>query len=196
MKGLESYSEQEAQTFVLKLLRAFGEDSTRQGLVETPKRVVDSLRFLCSGYEQDPGAVLKVFDDGAESYDEMVFQCNIPFYSLCEHHMLPIFGQVHIGYIPNGKIVGLSKLARVVDVLARRLQVQERLTTQIADVLYSELRAQGVGVVVHARHLCMEMRGIQKPGTVTATSALRGTFKSEPEVRFEFLGMVPRLDTV
>lgn len=181
---------------VTTMLHELGENPARQGLVETPDRVAKAFRFLCSGYEQDPKDVLKVFNDGAESYDEMVFQGHIPFYSLCEHHMLPIFGHVHIGYIPNGKIVGLSKLARVVDIFSRRLQVQERLTTQIADLLYSTLNPAGVGVVVHARHFCMEMRGVQKPGTVTATSALKGTFKSETEVRFEFLGMVPRLDTV
>lgn len=178
------------------LLSGLGENSTRQGLRETPERVAKALEFLCSGYDQDPSQVLKVFDDGGEGYDEMVFQGHIPFYSLCEHHMLPIFGQVHIGYIPNGKIVGLSKLARVVDVYARRLQVQERLTTQIADLLFKVLKPAGVGVVVHARHFCMEMRGVQKPGTVTATNALRGTFKTESEVRFEFLGMVPQLKTV
>lgn len=167
-----------------------GEDPARPGLSETPDRYVRALEFWTSGYQAHDVSVLKCFEDGAEGFDEMVFQRDIPFYSLCEHHMTPFFGVVHIAYIPQGKIVGLSKLARLVDIFARRLQVQERLCCQIADTLVKGLAAKGVGVVIQARHLCMESRGVQKSGTVTVTTALRGVFKLEPEARAEFMALV------
>lgn len=167
-----------------------GENPSRQGLRETPERYVRALEFWTSGYQAHSSSVLKCFEDGAEGFDEMVFQRDIPFYSLCEHHLAPFFGVVHIGYVPNGKIVGLSKLARLVDIFARRLQVQERLCCQIADTLVRGLAAKGVGVVIQARHLCMESRGVQKSGTVTITTALRGVFKAEPDARAEFMALV------
>lgn len=175
---------------VHNILTAVGEDGSREGLRETPQRVAKAFREWTSGYEQAPEEVLKVFADGAANYDQMVFQGSIPVYSLCEHHMAPFFGIAHLAYIPQGKIVGLSKLARLVNIYARRLQVQERLTDQIADALHTYLKPQGVGVVVRCRHLCMESRGIRQAGTSTITSALRGSIKDEPETRAEFLKLV------
>jgi len=172
------------------LLELIGEDPERGGLLETPLRFLKAWRFWTSGYKQEPKAVLKQFEDGADRVDEMIFQGRIPFYSHCEHHMAPFFGYVHIGYIPSGKIVGLSKLSRLTEIYARRLQVQERLTNQIADSLTDNLMPKGVGVVIQARHFCMESRGIQKTGTVTMTSAVRGIFKERPEVRAEYMGFV------
>lgn len=167
-----------------------GDDAQREGLKDTPMRFLRALDFLTSGYSDHPNAVLKCFEDGAQGFDEMVFQRDIPFYSLCEHHISPFFGAVHIGYVPNGKIVGLSKLARLVDIYSRRLQVQERLCCQIADTLMRGLQAKGVGVVIQARHLCMESRGVQKSGTVTVTNALRGVFRDLPDARAEFMSLV------
>lgn len=171
------------------LLQLAGEDPERDGLKETPARAAKAWREWTSGYDVDPLAVLKVFEDGAEQADGLVFQAGIPFYSHCEHHLAPIFGVVHIGYIPNGSIVGLSKLARLTDIFAHRLTVQERMTNQIATTLYDGLKCKGVGVVSQARHLCMESRGVKKVGTVTMTQSLRGTFLTHPEVRAEFTGM-------
>lgn len=174
------------------------EDINREGLLETPERVIRSLDFLTSGYNESPHSIfkiLKTFEDGGENYNEMVYQGRIPIYSLCEHHMLPFFGFAHIGYIPSKKIVGLSKLSRLADIFARRLQVQERLTCQIADCLMEHLSPEGVGVVIQARHLCMEMRGVCKSGTETTTSALRGNFKEHSEVRAEFFSMVKMSNT-
>lgn len=165
----------------------------REGLRETPDRFAKAWEFLTSGYDQDPEQVLKSFEDGSERYDEMVFQGAVPVWSMCEHHMLPFWGVAHIGYIPNGKIVGLSKFSRLVDIFARRLQVQERLTAQIADALDEHLKPKGVGVVLRCRHGCMESRGIQKSGTVTFTSALRGGLKTA-EARAEFLKFVELAD--
>lgn len=173
-----------------ELLLHIGEDPSREGLAETPERCARAWAEWTSGYDQDPVAVLKSFADGSEGYDELVFQGNISCYSHCEHHLAPFFGVAHIGYIPSGRVVGLSKLARLVDVFARRLQVQERLTVQIAQALQDVLKPRAVGVVLECRHLCMESRGIQRAGTVTKTSALLGAFRDEPDARAEFMSMV------
>lgn len=167
-----------------------GRESTgrfREGLTDTPKRVAKAWAFWTSGYDVDPADVLKTFEDGAETVDEMVIVKSIPLYSHCEHHMAAIFGTATVAYIPNGRIVGLSKVSRLVDIFARRLQVQERLTTQIADALFSHLQPLGVGVQVKARHLCMESRGICQQGHHTVTTALRGVLREEPAARAEFL---------
>lgn len=175
---------------VQNLLRQFGEHPDRSGIVETPKRFLKAWSEYTDGYSVDPADVLKVFDDGAEGYDGIVAQTKIPVYSLCEHHLVPFFGWAHIAYIPDGRIVGLSKLARLVDVYARRLQVQERLTRQVATALHDNLKPVGVAVVVHARHLCQEMRGVRKQGMVTETSSMLGAFKTNPETRKEFFDLV------
>jgi len=174
---------------IVRLLQYVGEDPTRGGLLETPARVAKAWSFWCKGYDEDPADVLKTFEDGAEGCDEMVFVRNIPFYTHCEHHMAPFFGTATIAYLPNKRIVGLSKLSRVLDIYARRLQVQERLTAQVADALMEHLQPLGVGVVITARHLCMESRGVCKQGHDTRTSALRGLFKDEPAARAEFLAL-------
>lgn len=174
---------------IRKLLGYVGEDITRGGLQETPKRVLKAWMDWTKGYEMDPASVLKVFEDGAESYDQMVVVKDIPFYSHCEHHMAPFFGTATIAYIPDGKIVGLSKLSRLLDVFARRLQVQERLTAQVADSIMEHLNAKGCGVVIKARHMCMESRGVCKQGHHTVTSALRGVIKDEADTRAEFLSL-------
>lgn len=175
---------------VRSLLQALeGDAHERGGLEETPWRVARAWEHWCGGYNVDPAAVLKVFEDGAEKYDEMVVVRGIPFYSHCEHHLAPFFGTATIAYIPDGRIVGLSKLSRLTDIFARRLQVQERLTSQIADALQDNLQPAGVGVVVRARHLCMESRGVQQQGHYTITSALRGAMKDQPATRAEFLNL-------
>ena len=161
--------------------------SLRAGLAETPARVAKAWAFWTQGYHQDPAALLKTFDDGAEGVDEMVTVRDIEIYSHCEHHMAPFFGVAHIAYIPQGKIVGLSKLARVADAFARRLQVQERLTNQIADCINEALEPLGVGVVIEAKHMCMCSRGVGKQGSTTITSALRGAMRHSSEARAEFL---------
>ena len=178
------------QASVRTLLNHFDGEGDREGTRETPARYVKAMEFWTSGYQQEPEEVLKQFDDGAQSYDEMVFQGGIPIYSLCEHHLTPFFGIAHIGYIPQGKIVGLSKLSRLADIFARRFQVQERLTCQIASALNEHLSPLGVGVVLRCRHLCMESRGVQKTGTITYTSALHGVFKDKAPAREEFLRFV------
>lgn len=172
------------------LLRWLGEDPEREGLRETPGRVLRAWKHWCCGYGKDPAAVLKTFEDGAEGSDEMVVVRDIQFYSHCEHHMAPFFGHAHVAYIPNGRIVGLSKLARIVDIYAQRLQVQERLTVQIADILMQHLQPRGVGVQIEAQHFCMCSRGVNKQGSSTVTSALRGVFRQLPEVRSEFLDLM------
>lgn len=172
------------------LLRRVGEDPNREGLHDTPDRFLKAFDFWTSGYGQSPEDVVKTFEDGAEQCDTMVFQANLPIYSLCEHHLAPFFGLAHVAYIPYERIIGLSKIARIVDIFARRLQVQERLGAQIADCLLKLTNCEGVGVVLQCRHLCMESRGVQKAGTVTLTSALRGSFKERPEVRTEFMSLV------
>jgi len=176
-------------TLVRRELELIGEDPMREGLLRTPERVAKSLAWLTRGYEQDVADVVgsAVFE---EAHSQMVLVRDIDFYSLCEHHMLPFFGKVHIAYVPDGRIVGLSKLPRVVEVFARRLQVQERLTEQIAEGIESVLRPAGVGVVVEAEHLCMMMRGVEKQHSTTITSALRGCFRDAPATRDEFLRLV------
>lgn len=172
------------------LLEQIGEDPDRGGLRETPDRAAAAWAHWTSGYGKDPAEVLKCFEDGAEKYDELVFQGNISFASHCEHHLAPFFGVAHIAYIPNGKVVGLSKLSRLVDIFAHRLQVQERMTRQVAEALMEHLQPLGVAVVLNARHHCMESRGIKKIGTRTMTSAVLGVFKDKPEARAEFLDLV------
>jgi GTP cyclohydrolase I len=184
-EGNESASVSDVFT---RLLQFIGEDVTRGGLQETPARAAKAWQEWCSGYTQDPADILKVFEDGAQDYDQMVTVRNIPIYSHCEHHLAPIIGTVDIGYIPNGKIVGLSKLSRLADIFSRRLQVQERLTCQIADALNDHLAPHGVGVVIKARHMCMESRGVRQQGHHTVTTALRGIMRNQPEARSEFLG--------
>jgi GTP cyclohydrolase I len=184
-----SVSDDPIAPLVERMLKELGEDPGRNGLVKTPARVARALRFLTSGYDQDPRVLLNdaLFD---VSYDEMVLIKDVDFYSLCEHHMLPFFGRVHIAYIPNGKIVGLSKLPRMVEMVSRRLQVQERLTSEIAETIDEVLHPRGVGVVVEAVHLCMMMRGVQKQNTFAITSSLRGVFNSDPKTRAEFMELI------
>lgn len=174
---------------VTQIIRQLGENPERDGLLKTPERVAKAYEFLTNGYHQDGEAVLKsaMFD---EDYSEMVLVKDIEMYSLCEHHMLPFFGHVHIAYIPNGKIVGLSKLPRLVDVFARRLQVQERLTIEIRDCIQNTLRPHGVAVVIEARHLCMQMRGVSKQNSATTTSAFSGEFLNNHKTREEFIALI------
>jgi GTP cyclohydrolase I len=174
---------------VITLLKELGEDPGRNGLERTPARVARAFRFLTGGYELEPATILNdaLFQ---VSYDEMVLVKDIDFYSLCEHHLLPFFGRVHVAYIPNGKIVGLSKLPRLVEMFSRRLQVQERLTTEIAGTIESVLAPRGVGVVVEAIHLCMMMRGIEKQNTFAITSSMRGAFNADPKTRAEFMELI------
>jgi GTP cyclohydrolase I len=171
---------------VRRVLVALGEDPDRQGLVKTPERVEGSLRFLTQGYGQSVADAVgdAVFE---ESHQSMIMVRDIELYSLCEHHLLPFFGRAHVAYVPNGKIMGLSKVARIVDVFARRLQVQERLTDEIADAVMDVIRPHGVGVVIEAAHLCMMMRGVQKQNSRTVTSALKGAFRDDARTRDEFL---------
>lgn len=187
----EGKSEASFEDNVVRLLQFIGEDPDRGGLHETPTRVAKAwVNDWCSGYNKNPADVLKVFEDGAEKHDQMITVKDIPIYSHCEHHMAAIFGTVTISYIPDGKIVGLSKLSRLADIFARRLQVQERLTDQIADALFEHLKPKGVGVVIKARHLCMESRGVCQQGHHTITTALRGVIKEKADARAEFLRMV------
>lgn len=167
-----------------------GRSHVREGLEDTPSRFAKAWNFWLKGYKDDPAEILKVFEDGAANYDEMVLVRDIPVYSKCEHHLADIFGVAHVAYIPHGRIVGLSKLNRLVDCFARRLQVQERLTTQIADSLVEHLQPVGVGVVVEARHMCMESRGVCQQGHRTITSALRGALKDEADTRAEFMRLI------
>lgn len=178
------------EDIVTRLISFIGDDPNRPGLRETPGRFLTAWQEWTRGYGLDPAEMLKTFEDGAEKVNEMVLVHNIPIYSVCEHHLVPMFGKAYIGYIPNGRIVGLSKLVRVANAFARRLQVQERLTNQIADLIDSELRPLGVGVVIELRHLCMETRGVNVPGSVTTTSALRGAMFDTPSARAEFFSLV------
>ena len=173
---------------IQEIIRLLGEDAHREGLVKTPTRVGEAMQFLTQGYMQNAEDILRgaLFE---EDYRQMVVVKDIPFYSLCEHHMLPFFGKAHVAYIPNGKITGLSKIARVVDVFARRLQVQERMTTQIKDCIQQTLNPLGVMVVIEAEHLCMQMRGVQKPHAVTTTSDFTGAF-NRAETREEFMNLI------
>lgn len=174
---------------VQTLMTIMGEDILREGLVDTPQRVLKAYGEWFKGYTINPGDLFKTFEDGAEGADEMVVLTDIPVFSHCEHHITPIVGVAHVAYIPRGRVVGISKLARVVDCFARRLQVQERLTVQIADCLMEHLQPQGVGVVVRAKHFCMATRGVNTPNVDTITSALRGAFREDPTVRSEFLSL-------
>lgn len=184
----EETAESGIENNIIRLIQYAGDDPTRGGLIETPKRVAKAWKFWCSGYDRDPADILKTFQDGAEGVDEMVVVKDIPFYTHCEHHMAPFFGTATIAYLPNGRVVGLSKLSRLLDIFARRLQVQERLTGQVADALMEHLEPLGCGVVLKARHMCMESRGVSQQGSITITSALRGVFK-EDVVRAEFLAL-------
>jgi len=184
-EGLSEFSNQEMYR---ELLSRLGEDPARDGLAATPARVEKSMAFLTKGYLEDPATILRgaLFD---ENYDEMVLVKDIEMFSLCEHHMLPFFGKVHVAYIPKGKVIGLSKIPRLVEVFSRRLQIQERLTRQIADTIQEAIEPQGVGVVIEARHLCMMMRGIEKQNSSTVTSAMVGCFRQK-ETRLEFLSLL------
>jgi GTP cyclohydrolase IA len=177
------------EPLVAQLLKELGEEPGREGLARTPARVARSLRFLTQGYDQDPIAILNdaLF---SVSYDEMVIVKDIDFYSLCEHHLLPFFGRAHVAYVPNGKVVGLSKIPRLVGMLARRLQVQERLTTQIAETLEAVLEPRGVAVVIESIHLCMMMRGVEQQSAFAITSSLRGEFQADPKTRSEFMDLI------
>lgn len=179
------------QSLVTEMLLALGEKPGRNGLVKTPERVAKALAFMTQGYQRNidhllNGALFPI------EYDEMVIVKDIDFFSMCEHHLLPFFGKVHVGYLPNKKVVGLSKIPRIVDTFARRLQVQERLTVQIAETLKTKLNAHGVGVVVEARHLCMMMRGVEKQNTVAVSSSMLGAFRTQPQTRLEFLKLIRR----
>ncbi len=190
-KKFEEYNIQvtdDVKTRYENIIKDLGEDTKRDGLLKTPERAAKAMQFLTQGYDQDPVDILK----GAmfkESYNEMVIVKDIELYSLCEHHILPFFGKAHIAYIPNGHIVGLSKLPRIVDVFARRLQVQERLTEQVLDCINDTLKPQGVAVVIEASHMCMMMRGVQKQNSITTTSGFRGQFE-KIETRNEFLKLI------
>ena len=177
------------QALIRQLLAELGEDPSREGLVNTPKRVEKALKFLTSGYEANIDEVL----NGAlftVDYNEMVIVKDVDFYSLCEHHLLPFFGKCHVAYIPTTKVIGLSKIPRLVDVFSRRLQVQERLTNQIANIILDTIQPMGVAVVMEATHLCMSMRGVEKQNSVAVTSAMLGTFHSDPRTRSEFLELI------
>jgi GTP cyclohydrolase I len=177
------------EDLVREMIVRLGEDPTREGLAETPSRVHRAYEFLVKGYKEDPEQMLKkaLF---TVTYDEMVIVKDIEMFSLCEHHMLPFFGKVHVAYIPNGKVIGLSKIPRLVEIFSRRLQIQERLTTQIAETIQNAIHPQGVGVVVEARHLCMMMRGVEKQHSAAVTSSMLGSFRNEQETRTEFLSLI------
>ncbi len=177
------------ETIIRQFLEKLGEDPNREGLRKTPARVAEAFAFLTEGYQQDPKALIEnsVY---TEKHEEMILVRDIPIYSLCEHHLLPFFGTAHVGYIPNDKIVGISKIARMVDLFGRRLQVQERMTNQIADTIMDVLKPKGVAVVIDAQHLCMQMRGVQKRGTSIVTSSMLGAFRKRPETRAEFMNLI------
>jgi GTP cyclohydrolase IA len=177
------------EKYVKGMINEIGEDPEREGLLKTPHRVAKAYEFLTQGYNKNVkdvfnGAIFK------EKYDEMVIVKDIDFYSMCEHHMLPFYGKVHVAYIPDGKIVGLSKIPRIIDVFAQRLQVQERMTQQVADTIMKYLNPRGVGVVAEAYHMCMMMRGVQKQNSITITSAMHGVFKSDARTRNEFMDLI------
>ncbi len=187
--GHSTVSDQEMRQSIRTLLTELGEDPDREGLRDTPKRVSKAWQFLTSGYDQSMEELLNgaIFNENSH---EMVLVRDITLFSTCEHHMLPIIGHAHVAYIPNGKVIGLSKIARICEMFARRLQVQERLTGQIADALQQVLKPQGVAVVIEATHMCMVMRGVQKPGSWTTTSAMRGVFADDARTRQEFMGLI------
>jgi GTP cyclohydrolase I len=189
-QGVPMVDQTRVASAMAEMIRAIAEDPAREGLRETPRRVARMYSEIFSGLGVDPLSVLQTgFDEG---YDEMVVARDIPFFSVCEHHFMPFYGQVHIGYVPRGRVVGISKLARVADILARRPQVQERLTAQIADALVEGVGPMGVGVIVEAEHLCTIMRGVKKPGSRIVTSVNRGCFRDDPRTRAEFLQLVVR----
>jgi GTP cyclohydrolase I len=177
------------EELVREMIVRLGEDPTREGLARTPERVHRAYEHLMKGYKEDPEAMLKkaLF---TVTYDQMVIVKDVEMFSLCEHHMLPFFGKVHVAYIPNGKVIGLSKIPRLVDIFSRRLQIQERLTTQIAETIQKAIQPQGVGVVIEARHLCMMMRGVEKQHSAAVTSSMLGCFRDEQETRTEFLSLI------
>jgi GTP cyclohydrolase I len=177
------------EDLVHEMLVRLGEDPEREGLLRTPARVHKAFEFLVRGYNEDPEALLKnaLF---TVTYDEMVIVKDVEVFSLCEHHMLPFFGKVHVAYIPNGKVIGLSKIPRLIEIFSRRLQIQERLTTQIAETIQKVIQPQGVGVVIEARHLCMMMRGVEKQHSAAVTSSMLGCFREEQETRTEFLSLI------
>ena len=177
------------EELVKEILVRLNEDPAREGLVRTPARVRKAFEFLTKGYNEDPETMLKnaLF---TVTYDEMVIVKDVEMFSLCEHHMLPFFGKVHVAYIPNGKVIGLSKIPRLIEIFSRRLQIQERLTTQIAETIQKVIRPQGVGVVIEARHLCMMMRGVEKQHSAAVTSSMLGCFRDEQETRQEFLSLI------
>src|SRR6266446_2580950 len=195
-KTLEPVAVQNASLAELtrEMLLRLGEDPEREGLARTPERMAQALEFLTKGYQEDPQEILK----GAlftEEYDEMVIVKDVEMFSLCEHHLLPFFGKVHVAYIPNGKVIGLSKIPRLIDVFARRLQVQERLTMQISQTIQDAIEPQGVGVVIEARHLCMMMRGVEKQHSAAVTSSMLGVFREGRETREEFLSLIRQRST-
>jgi GTP cyclohydrolase IA len=177
------------EDLVHEMIVRLGEDPAREGLTRTPNRVHRAFEFLTKGYKEDPEVLLKkaLF---TVSYDEMVIVKDIEMFSLCEHHMLPFFGKVHVAYIPNGRVIGLSKIPRLIEIFSRRLQIQERMTTQIAETIQKAIQPQGVGVVIEARHLCMMMRGVEKQHSAAVTSSMLGCFRDEQETRTEFLSLI------
>ncbi|MGA2964828.1 MAG: GTP cyclohydrolase I FolE [Terriglobales bacterium] len=177
------------EDLVREMIVRLGEDPSREGLSRTPARVEKAMQYLVKGYQDDPEALLRkaLFTVG---YDEMVIVKDIEMFSLCEHHLLPFFGKVHVAYIPNGKVIGLSKIPRLIEIFSRRLQIQERLTTQIAEAIQNAIAPQGVGVVIEARHLCMMMRGVEKQHSSAVTSSMLGCFRAEVETRTEFLSLI------
>ena len=189
MESKQDSSMEKLEHVVRQMLEELGEDPRREGLLRTPRRVAKAMKFLTGGYQKDIREELNgaIFN---ERYSEMVIVKDVDFFSMCEHHMLPFFGKAHIAYIPNGKIIGLSKIPRIVEVFSRRLQVQERMTQQIAGTLYETLHPMGVGVVIEARHMCMMMRGVEKQNSVATTSAMLGVFREDDKTRQEFLTLI------
>ena len=188
-KAGAALADQPIAPLVKQMLTLLGEDAGREGLARTPERVAKAMQFLVKGYKDDPEELLRkaLF---TVTYDEMVIVKDVEMFSLCEHHLLPFFGKVHVAYIPNGKVIGLSKIPRLIEAFSRRLQIQERLTTQIAEAIQNTIEPQGVGVVIEARHLCMMMRGVEKQHSSAVTSSMLGCFRNEEETRSEFLSLI------